>query len=65
MCKFFGVSRSSYYAYLKSTKEDRDHELAIMIRQCQKETDHTYGYNNERIQLKTKLTPLEKRRQFA
>ena len=24
-----------------------------------------YFYNNERIQLKTKLTPLEKRRQFA
>jgi transposase InsO family protein len=44
MCKFFGVSRSGYYAYLKSAKKDRDQELAIMIRQCQKETDHTYGY---------------------
>jgi len=27
--------------------------------------DHIYFYNNERIQLKTKLTPLEKRRQLA
>jgi hypothetical protein len=44
VCKFFGVSRSGYYAYLKSTKEDRDQELAMLIRQCQKETDHTYGY---------------------
>ena len=27
--------------------------------------DYIYFYNNERIQLKTKLTPLEKRRQLA
>lgn len=27
--------------------------------------DYIYFYNNERIQLKTKLTPLEKRCQFA
>lgn len=27
--------------------------------------EHIWFYNNERIQLKTKLTPLEKRRQSA
>jgi putative transposase len=27
--------------------------------------DYIYFYNNERIQLKTKLTPIEKRRQLA
>ena len=26
--------------------------------------DYIYFYNNQRIQVKTKLTPLEKRRQF-
>ena len=44
MCKFFDVSRSGYYAYLKSSKGERDEALANLIRQCQEETDHTYGY---------------------
>ena len=45
MCKFFGVSRSGYYNFVKRLgKPDRDAQLAAKIQQCQDRTDKTYGY---------------------
>ena len=45
MCKFFGVSRSGYYNFVKRLgKPDRDTQLAAKIQQCQARTDKTYGY---------------------
>ena len=45
MCKFFGVSRSGYYDFLKRLGiPEPDAELASMIEQCQRKTDKTYGY---------------------
>ena len=45
MCKFFGVSRSGYYDFLKRLgTPEQDAELANMIEQCQRKTDKTYGY---------------------
>ena len=45
MCKFFEVSRSGYYDFLKRIdKPEQDTELANEIRICQRSTDNTYGY---------------------
>ena len=45
MCKFFRVSRSGYYNFVKRLgKPDRDAQLAAKIQQCQARTDKTYGY---------------------
>ena len=45
MCKFFGVSRSGYYDFVKrQEKPEPDAELAGMIEHCQQKTDKTYGY---------------------
>ena len=45
MCKFFGVSRSGYYDFVKRLeKPEPDAELAGMIEHCQQKTDKTYGY---------------------
>ena len=45
MCKFFGVSRSGYYAFVKRLeKPEQDAELARRIQECQDTTDKTYGY---------------------
>ena len=45
MCKFFGVSRSGYYDFVKrQEKPEPDAELAGMIEHCQRKTDKTYGY---------------------
>ena len=45
MCKFFGVSRSGYYAFVKRLeKPEQDAELAKRIQECQDKTDKTYGY---------------------
>ena len=52
MCKFFGVSRSGYYAYMKRKDiPDRDLPLAEQIRQCQTENKQTYGYRRVQIWL--------------
>lgn len=46
MCKFFEVSRSGYYAFLKRMNiPDRDLPLSEKIRECQKESYRTYGYH--------------------
>ena len=45
MCKFFGVSRSGYYDFVKRLgKPEHNAQLAAKIRQCQDKTDKTYGY---------------------
>ena len=45
MCKFFEVSRSGYYDFVKRLgKPEHDAELALQIQECQKRTDKTYGY---------------------
>lgn len=45
MCKFFEVSRSGYYDFVKRIgKPEQDTELADEIRICQHSTDNTYGY---------------------
>ena len=52
MCRFFEVSRSGYYAYLKRKDiPDRDLSLAEKIRECQEETQRTYGYRRVHIWL--------------
>ena len=52
MCKFFGVSRSGYYAFLKRVdRPDKDLPLANMIRECQKQSHDTYGYRRVHIWL--------------
>ena len=45
MCKFFEVSRSGYYDFVKRMgKPKQDTELANEIRVCQRSADNTYGY---------------------
>ena len=48
MCKFFAVSRSGYYDFVKRLGQvERDADLADLaekIRECQNTTDKTYGY---------------------
>ena len=45
MCKFFEVSRSGYYAYVKRMDEPAfDSEIAEEIRQIQESANKTYGY---------------------
>ena len=73
MCKFFEVSRSGYYDYVKRMElPDRDLPLAEQIQACQREVKQTYGYRRvqiwlerQGIQLKTKLTPMEVRCRFV
>ena len=45
MCKFFEVSRSGYYDFIKwMDKPEQDAELVEKIKECQNRTDKTYGY---------------------
>ena len=45
MCRFFEVSRSGYYDYLKRMNSpSKNLSLANLIRECQEETNYTYGY---------------------
>jgi len=53
---FFGILKTECIYRHKQKSFD---EVRQMIH------DYIYSYNNERIQLKTKLTPLEKRCQFG
>ena len=42
MCKFFGVSRSGYYAFLERMNiPDRDLPLAEKIKECQEEKEYS------------------------
>lgn len=45
MCRFFEVSRSGYYCYLRRKKRpDKDYPLAEFIRECQSERGKIHGY---------------------
>ena len=45
MCKFFGVSRSGYYEFVKRLDNpESDTDLTDKIKECQRKTDNTYGY---------------------
>ena len=55
MCKFFGVSRSGYYAFVhRLGKPDRDAGLAEAIRQEQQKCRRTYGYRRMQLALAAK-----------
>ena len=50
MCKFFSVSRSGYYDYIKRSKcNSRDQWLVDMIVECRKKCSKTYGYRRVQI----------------
>ena len=52
MCRFFEVSRSGYYGYVKRMDVlARDLPLAERIRECQSECGKTYGYRRVHIWL--------------
>lgn len=52
MCKFFNVSHSGYYVFLKrKDKPAKDLPLAEKIRECQEQTHRTYGYRRVHIWL--------------
>jgi len=52
MCKFFQVSRSGYYDFIKrKDKPPRDQQFAGMISECQQRCGKTYGYRRAQIWL--------------
>ena len=53
MCRFFSVSRSGYYDYVKRMDiPAKDLPLAEKIRECQEACGKTYGYRRVHIWLK-------------
>ena len=55
MCKFFGVSRSGYYDYIKRRRLlPRNTELVGLVSECQKSCGKTYGYRRVQIWLERK-----------
>ena len=52
MCRFFKVSRSGYYCYLKRKDiPDKDLPLSNKIKECQEKSHRTYGYRRVHIWL--------------
>lgn len=52
MCKFFKVSRSGYYGYIKRmNKPNKDLLLVNLIKECQQGCRKTYGYRRVHIWL--------------
>ena len=52
MCKFFEVSRSGYYAYVKrQDRSSNEKDIAALIQRCQQESHGTYGYRRVGIWL--------------
>lgn len=55
MCKFFSVSRSGYYDFVKRMDiPAKDLPLAEKIRECQEECGKTYGYRRVHLWLERK-----------
>lgn len=53
MCRFFGVSRSGYYDFVKHRGiPQRDAALADMVSECQQRCGKTYGYRRVHLWLK-------------
>lgn len=52
MCRFFKVSRSGYYDFVKGMdKADKDETIAKEISRCQELAKKTYGYRRVKIWL--------------
>ena len=52
MCRFFKVSRSGYYSYVKRMNvPEWDLPIAEKIRECQRQSHRTYGYRRVQIWL--------------
>ena len=52
MCRFFKVSRSGYYDFVRRLgRKPKDEELAGLIGECQKSCKRTYGYRRVAIWL--------------
>lgn len=52
MCKFFNVSRSGYYDWIKRINTpDKDAIIGKLIKECQNKTKQTYGYRRIKIWL--------------
>ena len=52
MCKFFEVSQSRYYDFIKRMDQpDRDEKIASFIQKCQERSHKTYGYRRVKIWL--------------
>lgn len=52
MCRFFEVSRSGYYDFVKRMNHpDKDEYIANLITECQKKTNRTYGCRRVKIWL--------------
>ena len=52
MCRYFEVSRSGYYDWLKrKDNPDKDDVLGDLIRQCHTATKQTYGYRRVKLWL--------------
>jgi len=55
MCRFFGVSRSGYYDYVKRRENPQmDAALAEIVSECQQSCGKTYGYRRVHLWLKRK-----------
>ena len=55
MCRFFGVSESGYYSFVRRVPQPSgDESLRRLISQCQQETRHTYGYRRVCLWLRLK-----------
>ena len=53
MCRFFGVSRSGYYGFVKHRRiPQRDMALAELVLECQQRCGKTYGYRRVHLWLK-------------
>ncbi len=53
MCRFFKVSRSGYYDFVRRLgRKPKDEDLAGLIGQCQESCKRTYGYRRVAIWLK-------------
>ena len=55
MCRFFGISESGYYAFVRRVPPpSKDEPLRGLIAQCQQETRYTYGYRRVCLWLRSK-----------
>ena len=52
MCRFFEVSRSGYYGFVKRMNApDKDEVIGTLIKDCQQRTRKTYGYRSVKLWL--------------
>ena len=52
MCKFFGISRSGYYAWIQKLNQPNPNQMVIdQIARQQKQCKNTYGYRRMQLWL--------------